>query len=121
MSKTLSLFRICRINTPILIFGRETDHQRGIFKLTYEWLMEAGKDAQRQSFDHSTHGYVFIYNRSDGSFKPDETQAKAFETAIDYFDKHLKHSHNDRSGSRKAFGVARRFIRFNSANLCAGR
>ncbi len=92
-NKAESMERIRRINTPILIFGRETDHQQGIFKLTYQWMKEAGKDVQWQSFDHPTHGYVFIYNQPDGSYKPDDTQAKTFDIAIDYFDKHLKHTH----------------------------
>ncbi len=92
-NKAEAMERIRRINTPILIFGRETDHQQGIFKLTYEWMKEAGKDAQWQSFDHPTHGYVFIYNQPDGSYKPDDTQVKTFDIAMDYFDKHLKHAH----------------------------
>ena len=92
-NKPEAMERIRRIHTPILIFGRETDHQQGIFKLTYEWMKEAGKDVQWQSFDHPTHGYVFIYNQADGSYKPDDTQAKTFEIAMDYLDKHLKHSH----------------------------
>jgi dienelactone hydrolase len=92
-NKPEAMDRIRRINTPILIFGRETDHQQGIFKLTYEWMKEAGKDVQWQSFDHPTHGYVFIYNQPDGSYKPDDTQAKTFDIFMDYFDKHLKHAH----------------------------
>ncbi len=93
VSKAEGMERIRRINTPILIFGRETDHQQGIFKLTYEWMKEVGKDVQWQSFDHPTHGYVFIYNQPDGSYKPDDTQAKTFDIAMAYFDKHLKHGH----------------------------
>jgi dienelactone hydrolase len=92
-NKPEAMERIQRINTPILIFGRETDHQQGIFKLTYEWMKEAGKDVEWQSFDHPTHGYVFIYNQPDGSYKPDPTQAKTFDLVVAYFDKHLKHSH----------------------------
>jgi dienelactone hydrolase len=92
-NKTEATERIERIHTPILIFGRETDHQQGIFKLTYEWMKEAGKDVEWQSFDHPTHGYVFIYNQPDGSYKPDEIQAKTFDIFMDYFDKHLKHTH----------------------------
>lgn len=92
-NKAEGLERIRRINTPILIFGRETDHQQGIFKLTYEWMKEVGKDVQWASFDHPTHGYVFIMNQPDGSFKPDEIQQKTFEIFMDYFDKHLKHAH----------------------------
>ena len=92
-NKAEGLERIRRIHTPILIFGRETDHQQGIFKLTYEWMKEVGKDVQWASFDHPTHGYVFIMNQPDGSFKPDEIQQKTFEIFMDYFDKHLKHTH----------------------------
>ena len=86
-NKPEAMERIQRINTPILIFGRETDHQQGIFKLTYEWMKEAGKDVEWQSFDHPTHGYVFIYNQPDGSYKPDPTQAKTFHLVVAYFDK----------------------------------
>ena len=88
--KAEAMDRIRRIQTPMLIFGRETDHLQGIFKLTFEWMKEAGKDVQWQSFDHPTHGYVFIMNQADGSYKPDEIQAKTFEIAMKYLDAHLK-------------------------------
>ena len=90
-NKPEAMERIQRIHTPILIFGRDTDHQQGIFKLTYEWMKEAGKDVQWASFDHPVHGYVFIMNQPDGSYKPDEIQQKTFQIFMDYFDKHLKH------------------------------
>jgi hypothetical protein len=89
--KAEAMERIQRIHTPILIFGRDTDHQQGIFKLTYEWMKEAGKDVQWASFDHPVHGYVFILNQPDGSYKPDDIQQKTFQIFMDYFDKHLKH------------------------------
>jgi len=92
-NKAEGMERIQRIKTPILIFGRETDHQQGIFKLTYEWMKEAGKDAEWASFDHPVHGYVFIMNQPDGSFKPDEMQQKTFDIFMAYFDKHLKKAH----------------------------
>jgi dienelactone hydrolase len=90
-NKTEAMERIRRVNTPILIFGRETDHQQGIFKLTYEWMKEAGKNVEWQSFDHPVHGYVFIMNQKDGSYQPDAIQQKTFQIMMDYFDKHLKH------------------------------
>jgi dienelactone hydrolase len=90
-NKTEAMERIRRINTPILIFGRETDHLQGIFKLTYEWMKEAGKDVEWASFDHPVHGYVFIFNQPDGSYKPDAIQQKTFDMFMSYFDKHLKH------------------------------
>lgn len=91
-NKAEGMERIQRINMPILIVGREKDHLQGIFKLTYEWMTEAGKDVQWVSFDHPTHGYVFIMNQPDGSYKPDEIQQKTFEIFMNYFDKHLKHT-----------------------------
>ena len=91
-NKAEGMERIRRINMPILIFGREKDHLQGIFKLTNEWMAEAGKDVQWVSFDHPTHGYVFIMNQPDGSYKPNEIQQKTFEIFMDYFDKHLKHA-----------------------------
>jgi dienelactone hydrolase len=90
-NKAEAMERIRRINTPILIFGRDTDHQQGIFKLTYEWMKEAGKDVEWASFDHPVHGYVFVFNQPDGSYKPDEIQQKTFKIFMDYFDRHLKH------------------------------
>ena len=89
-NKTEAMERIERIHTPILIFGRDTDHQQGIFKLTYEWMKEAHKDVTWTSFDHPVHGYVLIRNQPDGSYKPDEIQQKTYAIFMDYFDKHLK-------------------------------
>jgi dienelactone hydrolase len=84
--------RIERIHTPILIFGRERDHLQGIFKLTYEWMRQAGKDVSWRNFDHPVHGYVFIFRQPDGSYQPDPIQQETFAIAMAYFDKHLKGS-----------------------------
>jgi dienelactone hydrolase len=92
-NKAEGMERIARVNTPMLIFGRDTDHQQGIFKLTFEWMKEAGKDVEWASFDHPVHGYVFIMNRADGSYKPDEIQRKTFDIFMAYLDKHLKNAH----------------------------
>ena len=89
-NKIEAMERISRIQMPILIFGRTTDHQNGIFKLSYEWMKEAGKNVEWQEFDHPVHGYVFIYPQKDGSYKPDAMQAKAFDVVMNYFDEHLK-------------------------------
>lgn len=89
-NKTEAMERIARIQMPILIFGRTTDHQNGIFKLSYQWMKEAGKNVEWQEFDHPVHGYVFIYPQKDGSYKPDAMQAKAFDVVMNYFDEHLK-------------------------------
>jgi len=90
--KAKAMERIQRINTPILIFGREKDHLQGVFKLTHEWMHEAGKDVAWYSFDHPVHGYVFIDRQADGSYCPDPIQQKAFEIFMGYFDQRLKRS-----------------------------
>jgi dienelactone hydrolase len=97
--KAVAMERIERIHTPILIFGREKDHLQGIFKLTYEWMRQAGKDVNWQTFDHPVHGYVFVFHQPDGSYKPDPIQEKAFEIAMMYLDKHLKRSNPAVAGS----------------------
>jgi dienelactone hydrolase len=89
-NKAEAMERIQRIQTPILIFGRDTDHQQGIFKLTYEWMKEDNKDVTWYSFNHPVHGYVLIRNQPDGSYKPDEIQQKTYEIFMAYFDTHLK-------------------------------
>lgn len=88
--KARAMERIRRIATPILHIGRETDHLQGIFKLAHEWMQEAGKDSTWASFEHSAHGYPFIYRQDDGSYRPDAVQQKAFELFMQYFDRHLK-------------------------------
>ena len=87
--KAKAMERIRRINTPVLVFGREKDHLQGIFELTHEWMKGAGKDVTWVSFDHPVHGYVFI-SPQDGSYQPDPIQEKTFEIFMSYFDKHLK-------------------------------
>lgn len=84
--KKQAMQRIHSIATPLLIFGRNADHLQGIFRLTHEWLKEAGKDVSWISFDHHAHGYVFVF----GPAPPDPIQEKSFEMFMAFFDKHLK-------------------------------
>ncbi len=84
--KRKAMQRIRGISTPLLIFGRDKDHLQGIFRLTHEWLREAGKDSSWISFDHHVHGYVYAF----GPATPDPIQEKAFEVLMGFFDKHLK-------------------------------
>lgn len=99
-NKAKAMERITRIKTPMLVMGRDQDHLQGVFKLTYDWLKEAGKDATWVSFDHPVHGYAFIYRQKDGSYKPDPIQEQAWDVYMAFFDKHLKHSHGTAGASR---------------------
>ena len=88
--KSRAMERIRRIETPILHIGRDRDHLQGIFELAHEWMIEAGKDSKWISMDHPDHGYPYLYREPDGSFKPDATQRKAFDTFMAYFDERLR-------------------------------
>ncbi len=89
-NKDRAMERIRRIDTPLLILGRDDDHLQGIFQLLYEWLDEAGKDVTWASFDHPQHGYSLLRRRGDEPFEPDEIQEQVFEVYIAFFDEHLK-------------------------------
>lgn len=91
--------RIGRIETPILHLGRDDDHLQGIFRLVHDWMVEAGKDSTWVSFDHPDHGYAFI-RRKDGKYEPDSIQRQSFELVMEFFDKHLKHSHQRTSNGK---------------------
>lgn len=88
--KSRAMERIRRIDTPILHIGRDRDHLQGIFQLVHEWMREAGKDSTWVSFDHSAHGFPFIYRQPDGSYRPDPVQQQAFDIFMDFFDRRLK-------------------------------
>jgi len=82
--------RIQGIATPVLVMGRETDELQGIFRLSYELMLEAGKDVDWVSHDHPMHGYIFPVRGEDGSYRVDDTQRRALDQIVDYLDRHLK-------------------------------
>ncbi len=96
--KAFAMERIRRIKTPFLHVGRDRDAQEGIFRLVHEWMVEAGKDSTWVSFDHPVHGYGFIYTKADGSYQPDPIQQQVFDIVMQFFDKHLKHTHQTTGG-----------------------
>ncbi|MPZ52389.1 MAG: alpha/beta hydrolase fold domain-containing protein [Acidimicrobiia bacterium] len=81
--------RINRINTPLLVMGRENDHLQGIFRTTYELLEEAGKEVEWVSWDHHLHGYIYPERGTDG-YEVDETQDVAITGIIAYLDRYLQ-------------------------------
>jgi dienelactone hydrolase len=99
--KARALERIRRIRTPILHIGRERDHLQGIFQLAHEWMLEAGKTSMWACYDHPDHGFPFIYRQADGSYVPDPVQQQAFDTFMDYFDRHLKPVTGGREGAKR--------------------
>jgi dienelactone hydrolase len=81
--------RISSIDTPILVIGRDRDHNQAIFRLNYELLIEAGKIAAWKSYDHDNHGYIFVKRGVDDIYHPDDLQRQAVNDAIEWFDRYL--------------------------------
>lgn len=82
--------RVSTIATPILVQGRDSDELQGIFRVSYDLLAEAGKDARWKSYDHAEHGFVYVKRNTDGRYEPDAVQVEAVEDSIAYFDAYLK-------------------------------
>jgi hypothetical protein len=85
----LAMERISGIQTPILVMGRETDELQGIFRLTYDLLVEAGKEADWVSYDHDLHGYVYPLRGADGAYEVNDVQLEAIAHVIAWLDEHL--------------------------------
>ena len=81
--------RINSVDTPILIIGRNRDHNQAVFRLNYELLIEAGKIADWKSYDHDNHGYIFVKRGVDDAYHPDDLQRRAVNDAIEWFNRHL--------------------------------
>jgi tRNA (guanine-N1)-methyltransferase len=88
--------RIGSIATPILVMGRESDHLQGIFRTTYELMVEAGKEVEWVSFDHPLHGYIYPIRGEDGEYPVDPVADEAIGVMIEFLDRHLGRSGADR-------------------------
>jgi dienelactone hydrolase len=78
------------IATPIFVQGRNSDELQGIFRVCYDLLVELGKDAKWQTYEHDTHGFVYVQRNQKGVYDPDAVQAAAVRDSIAYFDTYLK-------------------------------
>lgn len=85
-NKALVSERLAPIDTPILVIGRDADHLQGVFRVSYELLVEAGKDAEWASFDHPTHGFLFP---ALGDGAPDPVQEAAIDRVVEFLDRRL--------------------------------
>jgi dienelactone hydrolase len=82
--------RVAPIDTPIFVQGRDRDELQGIFRVSYDLLHEASKEAQWASYDHDVHGFIYPVRGADGSYAPDAMQRRAFADTKAFFDKYLK-------------------------------
>jgi dienelactone hydrolase len=82
--------RIGTIRTPIFVQGRNSDELQGIFRVCYDLLTEAGKDAQWTTYEHDVHGFVYVERNRSGIYDPDPVQIAAVSDSIAFFDAHMK-------------------------------
>jgi dienelactone hydrolase len=82
--------RISTIKTPIFVHGRDRDELQGIFRVSYDLLAEAGKDARWETYDHDEHGFIYVRRNDRGEYRPDAVQIKAVGDSIAFFDRYLK-------------------------------
>ena len=82
--------RIAGIRTPIFVQGRNSDELQGIFRVCYDLLIEAGKDAQWATYQHDVHGFVYVERNAAGVYAPDAVQLQAVEDSLAFFDARLK-------------------------------
>jgi hypothetical protein len=81
--------RIAPIDVPILVMGRDGDHLQGVFRVSYELLHEAGKDAEWVTWEHPLHGYIAPL-ATDGGTGPDQVQEQAINGIIAFLDRHMR-------------------------------
>ena len=82
--------RISTITTPIFVQGRNTDELQGIFRVGYDLLKEAGKEAEWKSYEHPEHGFVYVKRNKQGVYDPDPVQLEAVKDSISFFDRYMK-------------------------------
>jgi len=82
--------RISTINTPIFVQGRNKDELQGIFRVGYDLLQEAGKEAEWKTYEHEVHGFVYVQRNDEGVYEPDPVQLEGVNDSIAFFDRHMK-------------------------------
>jgi hypothetical protein len=82
--------RISTIRTPIFVQGRNSDELQGIFRVCYDLLVELGKEAKWETYEHDVHGFVYVRRNQDGVYDPDPVQIQAVKDSIAFFDMHVQ-------------------------------
>ena len=85
----IAMERVSGIQTPFLVMGRDEDHLQGIFRTSYDLLIEAGKDADWVSYDHDYHGYVFPIRGEDGEYILNDVQIGAIDHVVGWLKERL--------------------------------
>jgi len=90
ITEEIARARVAPIKTPIFVQGRDSDELQGIFRVSYDLLAEAGKDADWKSYDHALHGFVYPERNDAGVYAPDAVQLRAVADTLAFFDRHMR-------------------------------
>ena len=90
ITEDIAKSRVAPIDTPIFVQGRDSDELQGIFRVSYDLLHEAGKDAQWKSYDHHLHGFVYPEREAGGDYASDAVQRQAVADTLAFFDRYMK-------------------------------
>jgi hypothetical protein len=82
--------RIQPIDTPIFVHGRDRDELQGIFRVSYDLLVELGKIAKWATYDHDDHGFIYVKRGADGQYAPDAIQLQAVRDSMAFFDEYMR-------------------------------
>ena len=90
ITEEIARARIAPLTTPILVQGRDSDELQGLFRVCYDVLRELGKPVQWASYEHASHGFIYVKRHASGVYNPDPVQIRAVQDSISFFDKYLK-------------------------------
>ncbi|MCC6779926.1 MAG: prolyl oligopeptidase family serine peptidase [Hyphomicrobiales bacterium] len=89
ITEEVAAARIKPITTPIFVQGRDRDELQGIFRVCYDLLVEAGKVARWETYDHDEHGFIYVRRNARGDYAPDAIQRKVVADSLAFFAQHL--------------------------------
>ena len=81
--------RAAAIATPMLVLGRDPDPLQGVFRATYDLLVEVGADVAWATRDHPEHGYVLPERTDDGGWQDRAGSDDAITHALAFLAPHL--------------------------------
>jgi dienelactone hydrolase len=90
ITEGVAIGRMRPIKTPIFVQGRNSDELQGIFRVCYDLLVELGKDAKWETYEHNVHGFVYVGRNERGVYDPDPVQLTAVGDCIAFFDNYMK-------------------------------
>jgi acetyl esterase/lipase len=89
MDLEVATARSAAIRTPLLVMGRDGDPLQGVFRATYDLLVEVGAAVTWTTYDHPEHGYVVPERLADGTLADREGSLAAIAAAIEFLRRHL--------------------------------